>query len=181
MKIIVISDTHGSVSALEMVKKYIQSDVNCIIHAGDVYYFGPRNPLPSGHAPGSLSLQFNSLNIPLICAKGNCDSDVDQLVSNFPLCDPFAFVVYNGIKIFVTHGHRYSNEDLLKLSKQWNINIVVSGHTHMARLEKIDGVIFLNPGSCALPKNFPGMGVIGDRSVELRNLLDGSIVEKISL
>lgn len=181
MPALVISDTHGSTGAWEKVKKYFTSDIDFLIHAGDIYYFGPRNPIPDGHAPGLLSKELNSLNIPLICAKGNCDSDVDQLVSNFPLCDPFAFVFVYNKKIIVTHGHKYSRDSLLELAKQWKIDIVITGHTHTACLEKIDNIIFLNPGSCALPKNFPGIGIINPDSVELHNLDDGSVIKKISL
>lgn len=181
MSALVISDTHGSIGAWDKIKKYITKDIDCLFHAGDIYYFGPRNPLPEKHAPGTLATQLNSLTIPVICSKGNCDSDVDQLVSNFPLCSPFAFAFIYGRKIFITHGDRYSQEELLNLSKQWKIDIVISGHTHIAKLEDVDGVIFINPGSCALPKNFPGAGLIRENSVELFNLIDDSLVEKINL
>ncbi|MCM8815506.1 MAG: phosphodiesterase [Candidatus Omnitrophica bacterium] len=181
MAILVISDTHGSVDAWEKIKKYINKNVDCLVHAGDIYYFGPRNPVPEGHAPGMLSTELNSLNIPLICAKGNCDSDVDQLVSSFPLCYPFAFVFIYGKGILVTHGHYYSQDELLNLAKKWKLDLVITGHTHIARLEKLNGIVFLNPGSCALPKNFPGIGLVNNNSVELINLLDGSRVEIMDL
>ncbi|MGB9643189.1 MAG: phosphodiesterase [Candidatus Ratteibacteria bacterium] len=181
MNIVVISDTHGSLGAWNKVEKYINSDTSCVIHAGDIYYFGPRNPVPEGHAPGSLAERINNLRLPVICAKGNCDSDVDQLVSKFPLCNPFAFVFYYGRKIFVTHGHMHEKEKLVELGKSWSVDIIVTGHTHFACLEKIDDIIFLNPGSCSLPKNFPGIGLIYDNFIELRNLVDGSVVEKVNL
>ncbi len=180
MSVLVISDTHGSLDAWRKAKGLLTEDIECLLHAGDIYYFGPRNPLPEGHAPGMLASELNSLNIPVICSKGNCDSDVDQLVSNFPLCNPFALVFISGKKIFVTHGDRFSKEELLNLAIQWKLDIVVTGHTHLASLEKEKGVIFLNPGSCALPKNFPGFGLITPTSVELRNLIDGSVVSKIN-
>ncbi len=181
MSILVISDTHGSTGAWERIKMYLKADVDCLIHAGDIYYFGPRNPVPEGHAPGSLASELNSLQIPLVCSKGNCDSDVDQLVSNFPICDPFAFVCIYNKRIFVTHGHRYSKESLLNIAKQWKIDIVITGHTHVASLEKLDDIVFLNPGSSALPKNFPGIGIINENSVDLYNLTDDLIVDKIIL
>ncbi len=181
MKIVIISDTHGSLSAWEKVKVYVGSDTTCIIHAGDLYYFGPRNPLPECYSPGTLANQFNSLVIPLICAKGNCDSDVDQIVSNFPLCEPFAFSIYEGLRIFITHGHKFNKEQLITLSKLWAIDLCITGHTHTASLEKIGKTIFLNPGSCALPKNFPGIGLLSDRCVELYNLNDNSLVNRITL
>ncbi|MCM8759568.1 MAG: phosphodiesterase [Candidatus Omnitrophica bacterium] len=179
MSALVVSDTHGSVAAWEKIKEYLKPNIVCIFHAGDIYYFGPRNPLPDGHAPGTLAYELNSLSIPLICSKGNCDSEVDQLVSNFPLCDPFAFTFLYKKKILVTHGHKFSDQEILNLAKQWKINIVINGHTHIAQLENKDGIVFLNPGSCALPKNFPGIGLISEDCVELFNLLDGSLVKKI--
>ncbi|MCM8822091.1 MAG: phosphodiesterase [Candidatus Omnitrophica bacterium] len=181
MAILVISDTHGSVDAWAKVKKYLNNNIDCMFHAGDIYYFGPRNSIPEGHAPGLLSSELNSLSIPMICSKGNCDSDVDQLVSSFPLCNPFGFALIQGKRILITHGHHYTQEQLLNLAIQWKLDIVITGHTHIARLEKVNDVVFLNPGSCALPKNFPGIGVVDDNSVELINLLDGSCVERIDL
>ncbi|MCX7706202.1 MAG: phosphodiesterase [bacterium] len=181
MAVLVISDTHGSFAAWEKVRKYLTSDIEYILHAGDIYYFGPRNPIPEGYAPGTLASELNSLNIPIICSKGNCDSEVDQMVSNFPLCSPFAFALIYEKKFLITHGDRYSREELLTLAKQWKIDIFITGHTHLAQLERISDVIFLNPGSCALPKNFPGAGIIRRKTIELLNLLDGSLIEKINL
>lgn len=181
MKAVIISDTHGSLAAWEKVKRYLNSDINCIIHAGDLYYFGPRNPLPETYSPGTLANQLNLLTIPLICAKGNCDSDVDQIVSNFPLCEPFAFIFFEGLRIFITHGHRYDKQQLIEISKKWAIDLIVTGHTHTANIEKIENTIFLNPGSCALPKNFPGVGLVSNRQVELYNLNDNLLVKKIDL
>ncbi|HOQ81956.1 MAG TPA: phosphodiesterase [bacterium] len=181
MKIIIISDTHGSVGVWDKIKGYIDSDTTCIIHAGDLYSFGPRNPLPEGYDPGTLANQLNSIAVPLICSKGNCDSDVDQTISNFPLCNPFAFIFYDGLRIFITHGHLFNKEQLICLSKQWSIDLVVSGHTHVAGLESIGNTVFFNPGSCALPKNFPGIGLLYNRCLELYNLNDNSLVNKITL
>ncbi|HPP66978.1 MAG TPA: phosphodiesterase [bacterium] len=181
MKTIIISDTHGSLAAWENVKKYIDSDTSCIIHAGDLYYFGPRNAAPENYQPGKLADQFNSLKIPFICAKGNCDSEVDQMVSNFPLCEPFAFIFHNGLRLFITHGHIFNKKQLIDISNQWDVDLIITGHTHIANIEKIGNSVFINPGSCALAKNFPAIGLLYNTSVELYNLTNDSLVSKIDL
>jgi uncharacterized protein len=181
MKIGVISDTHGSVTAWHRVMETVFNNVDMILHAGDLFYYGPRNPVPEGYAPGDLAKAMNELEIPLIVAKGNCDSEVDQLVLNVPLQNPFAFCQIGALRILVNHGHELDDEQKISLAHKWKIDLMVCGHTHLSRLTRDRGVVLLNPGSPALPKEEPTVALIdinkkGEVDIKIFNIDTGEIV-----
>ena len=179
MKIAVISDTHGSLVSWKAVEPFLDG-VQLLLHCGDIFYSGPRNAMPDAYAPGSLHEALAALPFPVIAARGNCDSDVDQSVCAFPLSSPFAFTVIDNARILVTHGNHYNADEEFSLAEQWKIDLFISGHTHTALLERRDERVFFNPGSLSLPKNFPGFGIIDRRSVTLYNLSDGRPVHTLS-
>ena len=152
MKIGVISDTHGSVEIWKKVYQSFFSDADFIIHAGDVLYHGPRNPILDDYNPASLVEALNECPIPLHIAKGNCDSEVDAMVLNMPLQAPYAYLVIDGIRILVTHGHLFSEKEKIALAKHLKVDLFITGHIHTNVLEKINETIFLNPGSPSMSK-----------------------------
>lgn len=181
MKIGVVSDLHGSLLAFEKtVNLFRMKNVELILNAGDIFNYGPRNPLPEGYAPGDLVKAINGLSIPMIIAQGNCDSEVDQAALNVPLLSPYAFVYVAGKKIMVNHGHKLSDEEKIQLAKRLNIDIFVVGHTHLPKLERLEKMILLNPGSPALPKGSPTAGTIeitdSDINIEIFNIDTGNVV-----
>lgn len=152
MRIGVISDTHGGLKSWREVIKGIFSDVDIILHAGDIFYHGIRNPQPEGYNTITFAQEINELKLPLIICKGNCDSEVDQLAVDIPIQSPYIFCQFDSLKVLVHHGHLLSDEEVMRLASRWNFGIVISGHTHVPRLEKEKKVVFLNPGSPSLPK-----------------------------
>src|SRR5690348_16178739 len=106
MKIGVISDTHGDYKAWKKVKETIFRDCHNIIHAGDILYHGPRNPIVDGYNPSELLKDLNNINIPIHFAKGNCDAEVDQMVINRPIMSPYVYLNYNNFGIIVIHGDK---------------------------------------------------------------------------
>lgn len=181
MKIGVISDTHGSLTSWEKVMKSIFNNVDMILHAGDLFYYGPRNPIPEGYAPGDLAKAMNQLEIPLIAVRGNCDSEVDQLVVNFPIQVPFSLCQINSLRILINHGHDIDDEKKIDLTHKWKIDLFVSGHTHLAKLTRESGVVLLNPGSPSLPKEEPTVALIdinkkGEVEIKIFNIDTGEIV-----
>lgn len=181
MKIGVTSDLHGSLLAWEKTLALFKAkEVKLILNAGDLFNYGPRNPLPEGYAPGDLVKAINELTIPMIIAKGNCDSEIDQMVLNMPIQEPYAFCLVENKKILVNHGHKITDEEKIQLAKRWNINVFIAGHTHLPRLERIDNIILLNPGSPALPKGSPTAAVLEitkqDINIEILNVDTGNIV-----
>jgi len=161
MKIGLISDTHGDLAAFEKAYEFLEgSDV--IMHSGDLFYHGLFNSIKDTYNPLELSKLINKIKKPVIFSRGNCDSEVDQLAVDFNILDPVRIFYFNENIIYLHHGHKKNDEGLLDLSKKFRFNIVVSGHTHIYRIEKKENVIFINPGSPSLPKsgNPPSVGLI---------------------
>ncbi len=148
MKLLVISDIHGSSyyanKILDIVNK---ENPDKIILLGDLYYHGPRNPLPNDYSPMKVADILNSLKEKLLVVKGNCDAEVDEMISNFKFEDNILLNA-NGKKIFFTHGHKYN---INKLPNE-EFDIMFYGHFHICFIKQQDGKIFVNPGSISLPK-----------------------------
>lgn len=181
MRIGVISDTHGSLSAWRKVIGTTFANVDMILHAGDLFYYGPRNPVPEGYAPGDLVNAMNKLEIPIIAVRGNCDSEVDQLVTNFPIQSPFAFCQIGPLRILISHGHELDDEQKIDIARKWKIDLFISGHTHRQKLTRDSGVVLLNPGSPSLPKENPTIAVVdinkkGEAEIRVVNADTGEIV-----
>lgn len=181
MKIAILSDTHGS---LESFNKALDVAGPCdlIIHAGDILYHGPRNPLPQGYNPQELANAINGLEIPFIAAAGNCDAPIDQVMLSVPIQSPYAFVALDNFRILIHHGHDATEEELMSLSEKWKINLLITGHTHMKKLEKNKDLVILNPGSCALPKDdVVSIAILEDSTIKLVNIENGEVLKSISI
>ncbi len=179
MKIGLISDTHGSCSAWEAAIRGPLSGSEMILHAGDVLYHGPRNPLPEGYAAGELAEVMNQSAAPVLIAQGNCDSEVDQMVLNWPLQAPFAVYHCSLGPILIVHGHGHDSTSLVSLSKRMKASVVVTGHTHIPGIMYKDGVWLVNPGSPALPKGpspVPTVGWLHDEGICVGHLDGGDIL-----
>ena len=88
MKIGIISDTHGHEGAWTRACEKFFTGADLILHAGDVAYHGPRNPMKADYNPMGLIERINASEIPVVIAKGNCDSDVDASCLTLPFCPP---------------------------------------------------------------------------------------------
>jgi len=161
MKIGLISDTHGDIYAFKKAFEVLK-DYDLIMHSGDLFYHGLFNPVKESYNPLELSKIISQIKKPIIFSKGNCDSEVDQLAVDFNVLDPVRIFYFKENIIYLHHGHKKRDEELLDLSKKFKFNIVVSGHTHIYRIERKENVIFINPGSPSLPKggNPPSIGEI---------------------
>jgi len=181
MKIGVISDTHGSVKGWEDAWKVIK-DTDIIIHCGDILNHGPGNPLPENYSPKKLVEILNSLQIPLLIVKGNCDSEVDQLFLNYPFSSPFLLCQLDSIRIVASHGHLFKEEEWISLGEKWKVDILISGHTHLWKVERKDNLAVLNPGSPSLPKNEPTVAVIetDSRKIEIFNIQTTALITQLT-
>ncbi|HHW02118.1 MAG TPA: phosphodiesterase [Thermoanaerobacterales bacterium] len=176
MRIGIVSDTHGSLTAF---KKALEALGPCdfILHAGDILYHGPRNPLPEGYDPRELAQTINRLEIPFIAAAGNCDAPIDQVLIDFPIQAPYALFCTEKLRVLINHGHEKSVEELVDLASRWRMDILVTGHTHVKRLERKNGLLIVNPGSCSLPKDgIPSAAVMDENGIKLINILDGNVI-----
>ena len=154
MTFLILSDIHGSAACLETALASFESKVDAIILLGDYLNHGPRNPLPEGWDTKRTAELLNARKEKLICVRGNCDSEVDEMMLKFPCLNAYSTIALptqGGIRrIFLHHGHLY---DRAKLSS-WlpKGTIVLSGHTHVTVMEEENGLFYFNPGSISLPK-----------------------------
>ena len=166
MKIQFISDVHGSPGALEAALAAGQRDgADQIVFLGDALYHGPRNPLPTDYDPARTAAVFNRFSHRILAVRGNCDSEVDQLMLDFPAMADYAWLVLGRRRLFLTHGHRFDPGHLPPLAPG---DVFVSGHTHIPLAERRDEVFVFNPGSVGLPKEGrpPSYGICrGDRLI----------------
>ena len=108
MKIIVASDIHGSAYWCEkLLNAYSKENAGKLLLLGDILYHGPRNPLPDGYSPKSVVEMLGPLKDEIICVRGNCDSEVDQMVLPFNISSDYATVYSDGLTLHLSHGHRY--------------------------------------------------------------------------
>ncbi len=167
MRYLVISDIHG---ALDPIKKIIEifneSKCDKIICLGDILYHGPRNDLPSSYNPKEVIKILNSYKDNIISIKGNCDAYVDEMVLDFKLNDDF--ILNTNLKILLTHGHFINPSEPTKES----VDLVLYGHTHIHQIEKINGIIYLNPGSISIPKGdgIASYGIMDEKKIQIFNL-----------
>lgn len=151
MKFVIASDIHGSTTWCERLMQVIDSErPDQVILLGDLLYHGPRNPLPDGYAPAEVAGMLNAHADRITAVRGNCDSEVDQMMLEFPCLSDSALVFDGTHRLFCTHGHVYTPEDLPRLPAG---AIFLSGHTHVKTDVVRAGIRFVNPGSVALPKD----------------------------
>lgn len=180
MKIGIISDTHGSALAWDEAGKYFQG-CQLILHAGDVLYHGPRNPLPQGHGPMRLVELLDASPWPIVISQGNCDAQIDLELLSWPVNHPYALVETCGLKILLSHGH-LGEEQLERWAQKFGAQLVVSGHTHQYKLIEREGIVFLNPGSPSLPKGGPpSIAVVENEVARIISLEDGSTLATMTI
>lgn len=181
MKYLIVSDIHGSYPALEKVLDYFERnhcDLLCLM--GDVLNYGPRNGLPEGLDPQRVAATLNAMADRIVALRGNCDSEVDQMLLHFPLMADYVLLVDEGKRLFLTHGHVYNEEQLPKLG----IDAFFYGHTHLQHITPAtEGrPLIVNTGSPTFPKggNPPTFAVYEDGRISL-HLLDGEEIASAQL
>ena len=149
MKWMIASDLHGSAYWCEkMIERYREEKAGKLILLGDILYHGPRNDLPRDYAPKKVIEMLNGMKEELLCIRGNCDGEVDQMVLNFPVLADFAAVFADGYTLYLTHGHHL--DEASKAAAPGDI--VLYGHTHVPAFEQKNGNYYVNPGSVSIPK-----------------------------
>jgi uncharacterized protein len=150
MKFMFASDIHGSLPACKAVLERLEAEkADRLILLGDLLYHGPRNPLPEGYTPLAMSELLNAMPVKPLCVRGNCDSEVDQMVLNFPITADYTILpLYGGHIAFITHGHLYNVHHMPQIGEG---DLLIHGHTHIHTVETHRGVTYINPGSATFP------------------------------
>ena len=176
MKWFIASDIHGSAYYAEkMIEAYKREQADKMLLLGDILYHGPRNDLPKDYAPKKVIPLLNEEKERILCVRGNCDAEVDQMVLDFPIMDDFVLVEDGGVLIFATHGHVY-NEDKLPEGK---FNVLLHGHTHVPVAREHEDYVYINPGSVSIPKEESHHGyMIFENGTFLWKDFDGKTVKE---
>ena len=173
----VISDIHGSLFYLKkVIEIFEKNNYDKILILGDELYHGPRNPLPKEYNPKETAELLNRYKNKIIAVRGNCDSEVDQMVLNFPITADYNMIFLENKKIFMTHGHIYNIDNPLPMADG---DIMMYGHFHIPMIKKKDERIFLNPGSISLPKenNPNSFGVFENGSFYIKDMEENILNE----
>ncbi|MCC8161693.1 MAG: phosphodiesterase [Lachnospiraceae bacterium] len=150
MKLLIASDIHGSAYYCgKLLEAYEREQADRLILLGDILYHGPRNELPEGYAPKEVIAMLNPLKRDILCVRGNCDAEVDQMVLEFPILADYGFLYERGRMIFLTHGHVFHEGNLPMLGKG---DILLHGHTHVPVCREHEDYVYMNRGSVAIPK-----------------------------
>lgn len=151
MKWMIASDLHGSAYyCRKMLEAFEREGADRLFLLGDLLYHGPRNDLPREYAPKEVIPLLNEKKEKLLCVRGNCDAEVDQMVLKFPVLADYAVLPVGQRLIYATHGHIYHVKNLPPLAPG---DVLLHGHTHVpAWTEFGQGNLYLNPGSVSIPK-----------------------------
>lgn len=180
MKLLFASDLHGSAYYAEKLEELIRNEApDKTVLLGDLLYHGPRNDLPREYAPKEVIPLLNGKKEKLLCVRGNCDAEVDQMVLEFPIMADYALLELNGKTFYATHGHIY-NQDCLPPMQAGDV--LIHGHIHLPVAEKMGDKFLLNPGSTSLPKEGnPNSYAMLDGETFTIYDFDGNKVKEIAL
>ena len=174
MKYLVISDIHGSGYYANKINEiYEKEKPDKIILLGDLYYHGPRNRLTDGYNPMEVAKILNRYKDIILCTRGNCDAEVDEMISEFKFEESLQLNI-EGKRFFFTHGHKYNMDNIPK-----NVDILVYGHFHTGYIKEKDGVLCINAGSISLPKNnTPNSYLIIDNNKIILKDIENNIIDE---
>ncbi len=174
MKLILASDLHGSSYYAKKIKEiFLKEQGDMLVLLGDIYYHGPRNPFPKDYAPMQVAEVLNTLKDKLLVIKGNCDSEVDTLISEFDFTE-FSQIFVDGLKITLTHGHKYNKDNMPANAG----DVMCYGHFHTGFINKVGNTVVANAGSLSLAKDGTAHSylIIQDNVITLKDI-DGNILD----
>ncbi len=175
MKYLIASDIHGSSEyCKQLLEAYKAEKADRLILLGDILYHGPRNNLPVEYAPKSVIEMLNAIKDEILCVRGNCDTEVDQMVLDFPILADYAIITVGNRMIYATHGHNYNMTNIPPMKKG---DILLHGHTHIPKcIEFGNGLLYCNPGSVSIPKEgSPNSYILLDGVKMQWKSLDGNV------
>ena len=179
MKLMIASDIHGSAFyCRKMLEAFEKEQPDRLLILGDILYHGPRNDLPREYAPKEVIAMLNPLKQNFLCVRGNCDTEVDQMVLQFPILADYCLLNLDGQNILATHGHIWNPKNPPMLQQG---DILLNGHTHVPACQEMDGFVYMNPGSVSIPKeNSPHSYMVYENRQFLWKDLEGQIYKSYS-
>lgn len=182
MRYLILSDIHGSLPVLQKVLSfYDEGKYDMLLLLGDLLNYGPRNGLPQGLDAPSVAKLLGERAANIVAVRGNCDSEVDQMLLPFPILSDYALVCDGPHRLFLTHGHIYNEQ---KLPPAISCEVFFYGHTHLWTLQEAtqERPAICNTGSPTFPKggNPPTFATLENGLLSVR-LLDGTILKEIKV
>lgn len=184
MRMFIASDIHGSATNLERFFKIVDNKMKDgvdtkVMLLGDTYNHGPRNPFPEGYAPMQVARLLNDAMTFVTVIRGNCDSEVDEMISNFPIIPEFS-MEWEGRTVFFTHGHKCNPE--LPPTGGKKGDIVFYGHFHKPMVKVVDGITYICVGSIGMnPEGVPKTYAVLDEENIFIYSFDGEVLQDIKL
>ncbi len=177
MKLMIASDIHGSYFyCKKMLEAFEAEKADRLLILGDILYHGPRNDLPEEYAPKKVIPALNEIKDKLLCVRGNCDTEVDQMVLEFPVLADYCIIQCGKRTVFATHGHNFSETAPPPMPAG---SILLGGHTHVPKCTEYDAYTYMNPGSVSIPKENSHHGyMIYENDTFLWKDFDGSIIRE---
>lgn len=174
MKIMIASDIHGSAYYCgKLLEARKNENPEKLLLLGDILYHGPRNDLPKEYEPKKVIAMLNEISDEILCVRGNCEAEVDQMVLDFPVLADYCILYEAGQMIFATHGHVHNEKNMPPLKKG---DILLHGHTHIPACNVHENYTYINPGSVSIPKNGSEHGYLMlEDGVFIWKTLDGEI------
>lgn len=167
MRLLIASDIHGSARyCRQLLERYDEEKAEKLVLLGDILYHGPRNDLPDEYGPKAVIAMLNERKQDIICVRGNCDTEVDQMVLDFPIMSEEGIIFVDGHTFVLAHGHKLTGASKPVLCAG---DVLICGHTHIPKAEKqpVDAkdessgtYLYINPGSVSIPKENSWHGYI---------------------
>ena len=151
----IASDVHGSAYYCEqLIEAYRREKADRLLLLGDILYHGPRNDLPKEYNPKKVIEMLNDMKDEILCVRGNCDAEVDQMVLKFPIMAEYCILQLGDATVFATHGHTFNMDNPLPMKRG---DVLLHGHIHVPKAEYFGGesgkdFLYINPGSVSIPK-----------------------------
>ena len=149
-KLMIASDIHGSARWCgALLERFEKEGADALLLLGDILYHGPRNALPDEYAPQKVMAMLNPLKEKLLCVRGDCDAEVDQMVLEFPIMADYALLLLDDLRVYATHGHHCNEQTPPPFARG---SMLLYGHTHVPVCTQHEDFVAMNPGSVSLPK-----------------------------
>lgn len=181
MKLMIASDIHGSAKwCAALLEAFEAAQAPRMLLLGDLLYHGPRNDLPDEYAPKRVIEMLNGVRNRLLCVRGNCEAEVDQMVLRFPVMADYCALPLGENILYATHGHVFTRDNPPPLMDG---DVLLTGHTHLPAFERCGGFTYVNPGSAAIPKNGTPHSclLLEDRLLTWKDLESGEIFRQEQL
>ena len=171
MKAMIISDIHGNIDNLNRVL-----DIFKIEKCEKLYILGDLFNYGIDYYKMDILEKLNSMAGVICAVRGNCDTDVD--ISNILFGMPYIREEYlNNKRIVLTHGNLYDKQELCN----YEADIVLTGHSHIAKIEKFNDKLFINPGSISKSRvGDNSFAILDNNKVFIKNL-NNDIIEEYNI